>query len=511
MTTITSIPTAARGKVRAHIKQHPAFGAFLADLGVPSRDVKNSDLLIFAEHHGILHEVQGIIDMVANQPPEPALDREYFQAMAHEGDRQREAEADAKADASAKKAKETMQAVVDFGMDRLLSGVDQFLSPLVRKELEKALAPVIEAANRPAVTVEVEKVVEREVLVTATGAVVAPKFPMPVRTGGKVAFNKLFGVNTTHAFGKTEISLWNSHGQAPAFDPFYVTDAMTMGAIATAAECGDYVWQVGPSGSGKTTNPRQFAAVTGRRFVDITCTKHTEVADLVGGDAAKGGETFWQDGALIEAVKVPGTVILIDEPTLASPGVQAIFQAITDDSRIYTIHATGEVVKIADGVFFIVADNTNGAGDETGQYAGTHQSNAALVNRFRRMIRVDYMTRPQEAKALVNWTSIPQPAAEHVVDFFARARKLPEMEGIVMSLRQMTGFVRAVKDGFPSKHAFEMTVLNKLPATERAAVEALAILDWHNDFEALLAGTKVFTTNAASDSDASHSFDDGIL
>jgi MoxR-like ATPase len=204
-------------------------------------------------------------------------------------------------------------------------------------------------------------------------------------------------------------------------------------------------------------------------------------------------------------------VILIDEPTLASPGVQAVFQAITDDSRTYTVHSTGEVVRIAEGVFFIVADNTNGAGDETGQYAGTHQANAALVNRFRRMVRVDYMTKSQEAKALVNWTNVPLAAAEHVVDFFARARKLPEMEGIVMSLRQMTGFVRTVKDGFTSKQAFEVSVLNKLPATERAAVEALATLDWHTTFEAALTGNTVPLTNQPSDSEGAHAFDDGVL
>jgi MoxR-like ATPase len=189
--------------------------------------------------------------------------------------------------------------------------------------------------------------------------------------------------------------------------------------------------------------------------------------------------------------------------------VQAVFRALTDDSRRETIHATGEVVRVADGVFFIVADNTNGAGDETGQYAGTHQSNAALVNRFRRMVRVDYMSKGQEAKALVNWTGVPLSAAEHVVEFFARARKLPEMEGIVMSLRQMTGFIRTVKDGFGSKAAFEVAVLNKLPATERAAVEALATLDWHDNFELALSGQAL--TNQASDSHASSAFDDGLL
>ena len=159
-------------------------------------------------------------------------------------------------------------------------------------------------------------------------------------------------------------------------------------------------------------------------------------------------------------------------------------------------------MKIADGVFFIVADNTNGAGDDTGQYAGTHQANAALVNAFRRMVRVDYLSKGQEAKALVNWTQIPLPAAEHVVDFFARARKLPEMEGVVMSLRQMTGFVRCVKDGFSSKQAFEVCRAEQAAGDRARAIEALATLDWHQGFEAALAGQVVDLTNQPSNTPA---------
>ena len=483
-----SIPTAARGQVRAFIKGLPAWDKWIAARGIESRDAKNADLLDFANEHSLTEQV---LEIIAR-----CLDMAEVKASVVDGGELAVVE------------KEIAQ-MGAFEAAAILKDVDQFLSPLVKGEIEKALAEVIAAANKPAVVREVEKLVQREVMVDKHGVVVAPKAPTPVKTGATLPFNKLFSTQASGAFGRREITLWNSHGYAPEVDKFYVVDAQVMATIALAAECGDYVWQVGPSGSGKTTNPRQFAAYTGRRFFEVTCTKHTDVSDLVGRDGAKAGETFWQDGALLEAVKVPGAVILIDEPTLASPGVQAIFQAITDDSRTYTVHATGEVVKIAPGVFFIVADNTNGAGDETGQYAGTHQANAALVNRFRRMVKVDYMSKAQEAKALVNWTSVPLPAAEHVVDFFARARRLPEMEGIVMSLRQMTGFVRTVKDGFTSKYAFEVSVLNKLPATERAVVEALATLDWHDSFELLLTGAAVPMTNAPSDTASAHAFDDG--
>ena len=58
---ITSIPTAARGKVRAFLKGHPNFDAFAANLGVESRNVLNADLLVFAANENLMAEVAAII------------------------------------------------------------------------------------------------------------------------------------------------------------------------------------------------------------------------------------------------------------------------------------------------------------------------------------------------------------------------------------------------------------------------------------------------------------------
>lgn len=510
MTTIAiTIPTSARGAVRAFVKGHHGFAAWCIASGIDSRDVKNAQLIEYAEKAGIIEQVKSIIAgapvVVATVhaapvavPTVPVIEAEQaIQPTSHE------------------EANRMSLPASPYAIDTILSSVDKFLSPLVRKELSGALAPVVEAANKPAstVTVEVEKIVEK--LVEVPAAPVAPQgaAPYAVKTGGRVEVSKLFGVKTSNAYGKAPISLWNAHGIAPALDPFYVVDLANMALLATAAEHETNVWLVGPGGSGKTTLPEQFCAFTGRPFVKIGFTKQTEVGEVVGNTGFRDGKTTWEDGALIAAMRRPGTVILFDELTIAPAGVQAIVQGVTDDHRSYTIHATGEVVKAAPGVVFVVADNTNGCGDETGQYAGTNQSNAALVNRFKRMIRVDYMSRGQEVAALVNHTRVSEAAAGHVVDFFSRARKLPDMEGAVLSLRQMTGFVNTVKDGFSSKMAFEVAILNKLASTERAVIEALATLEWNQQFETLLNGSPTAVEPAMagpSDSRAAQAFDDEV-
>jgi MoxR-like ATPase len=204
-------------------------------------------------------------------------------------------------------------------------------------------------------------------------------------------------------------------------------------------------------------------------------------------------------------MRCPGTVILIDELTFAPAGVQAIIQLVADDHRSLTL-PTGEVVKAADGVVFCVADNTAGSGDEGGLYAGTNVSNAALVTRFKRMLVIDYLSPQKEAEALSNHTACPMPAARHLADFVAQARRLPALAGVVVSLRQMVGFVQCVQDGFSSKDAFVTTISSRMPATEKAAIEALADLAWNQSFEALVHNKPVPAT--PSDSAASKAFGD---
>ena len=510
-----SIPTVARGRVRAFIKAQAGFDQWLVSKGIDSRDVKNADLVDFADQHGLIGQVRTIIQMATGTAAvaQPAVRSSGVTHDVEDSQDFRDAMAELKAQEDAKAVVAAVSEIVAsregaFDLDDLLKGVEPFIAPMVRDEIVKALKPVVDAANKPAVETIIEREVVREV--QAQPVAKAGERPYAVKTGKQIEFNKLFGTKSQQPFGKRPITLWNSHGAAPAQDAYYVMDANNMGLFATAAERETNVWLVGPGGSGKTSLPEQFAAYTGREFYKIGFTKQTEVGALVGGDQFKKGETVWQDGALVAALKRPGAVILLDEFTLASAGVQGLLQGIADTHRTYTVHATGEVIRVAPGVMLCVADNTNGSGDETGRYNGTNQSNTALVNRFGRMIKIDYLSKAQESAALRNWTHIPLPAAEHVVDFFHRARKLPEMDGAVLSLRQMIGFVNTVIDGFSSKVAFEVAILNAMPNTERAALDALATLEWNAQFEALLAGNAVAPTVQPSDSASAAAFDDEV-
>jgi len=533
LTSNTAVPTFARGALRAFIKGQPGFNAWIAGKGVPSREVRNTHLIEFAIAHGLSEEVLTILKRntagkVARQQVEADKVRRYVDACGgcdsideFNAMQALKAKEDAAVvvgagvadafNADAVKESEIVEANAPssiVGVSDVLASVDQFISPLVRAELEKALQPLVDAANKPAITVE--RVVEVEKVVEVEAAAKAPAGVVPfARPGDQIKLRDLFGFKGKLAAFDRPVTVWDSHGTAPFIDPFYVVNEENMAMLALAVERGTNVWLAGPGGSGKSTMPEQFCAFTGRPFFKLTFNRQTEVADLIGG---KGFDvrTFWEDGALIQAVKRPGTVILLDELTLTPAGVQGIIQGIADDHRSITL-PTGEIVKCAKGVVFVVADNTRGYGDESGQYAGTHQSNSALVNRFKRMIVIDYMSKADEAKALVNHTGCTQAAADHMADFVARVRKMPEMENVVLSLRNMVGFVQTVQDGFSAKQAMDVTILNRLPATERAAVAALATLTWTSEFEVLCSGVNAPAAPApAAPSAAGRAFDDEV-
>jgi hypothetical protein len=63
------------------------------------------------------------------------------------------------------------------------------------------------------------------------------------------------------------------------------------------------------------------------------------------------------------------------------------------------------------------------------------------------------------------------------------------MENMVLSLRQMTAFVKAVQKGWTVKRAAVASFLSRMPQAERAALETLFTLAWAGDFNNALTGT----------------------
>ena len=160
-----------------------------------------------------------------------------------------------------------------------------------------------------------------------------------------------------------------------------------------------------PAGTGKTEFALQLAAVTGRPAALISCDNGTDAATLVGmtvPDAA-GGVT-WQDGQLTRAIKTPGCVVCLDEPSVARPGALFVMQNVLANRQLF-IAETGARVCVASGVVFVATDNTNGTGGGARKgYTDTNRLNAAFLDRFGVRVKVDYLPADREADVIVGYT-----------------------------------------------------------------------------------------------------------
>src|SRR6185295_2366007 len=95
------------------------------------------------------------------------------------------------------------------------------------------IAPVIAAANKPAVekTIEIERIIEVE-----AGA--GPRVPAApkARRDKRVTVRTLLPSKAKDAYLDTPITLWTG-AASPAIDPFYVVDREQMATLLTAFEC----------------------------------------------------------------------------------------------------------------------------------------------------------------------------------------------------------------------------------------------------------------------------------
>lgn len=322
-----------------------------------------------------------------------------------------------------------------------------------------ALKGLAERALKPAVvhTIEVPSVDLSKV-----------KGRVPVKLGAKDMKAAGIGAPTGIRLDATALPFYDAHN-APKVDNNYHWPEVT-GPILSAFRRSKPVFVYGPAGSGKTEFAKQVAARWGRPFVRISCDDQTEAQTLVGMTVpdANGG-TKWQDGQLTAAIRVPGTVILIDEPSVARPGALFVLQAVMDDDRRLHIAETGEVVPVAPDVVLLLADNTNGTGDITGQYEATRRLNRATLDRPALIARFDYMSPVDEAAVIHAKTGLPKKAAAVLAKFGALTRA-QEQNGKVshgVGLRRLIALAELLVDGVDATLAYQLAVIEGAPYDDK--------------------------------------------
>ena len=157
------------------------------------------------------------------------------------------------------------------------------------------------------------------------------------------------------------------------------------------------VFVTGLSGNGKTTMIEQVAAKLKRELFRVNITIETDEDDLLGGFRLIDGNTVWQDGPVVQAMK-SGGILLLDECDLASTKAMCL-QPVLEGKGVF-LKKINQWVTPAPGFQVFATANTKGKGDEDGRFVGTNVMNEAFLDRFSATLEQEYPSRAQEMKML---------------------------------------------------------------------------------------------------------------
>ena len=270
-------------------------------------------------------------------------------------------------------------------------------------------------------------------------------------------------------FSDLSVDVWNDP-ESPAlvndynFNPEHLHQAL----IALDDPLPDNVWLAGERGTGKTEFVAQLANRLGRRLFRVNFDEALERAEFIGGNTIENSNVVWKPGVITQAIQHPGAIILLDEIGFARAQNLAVLHALCERSphRSIVISETGQRIPVASHVVFFGADNSNGHGDQSGNFAGVRDQNTAFLDRFSFTLRFDYLEESDEVELIVNRTGLPFDATLTLVRFANVAREKARAGLLTQppSLRQLFAWARAIKKGVPVAIAFKNSIVNKFPS-----------------------------------------------
>ncbi|MCL2001284.1 MAG: AAA family ATPase [Planctomycetes bacterium] len=280
---------------------------------------------------------------------------------------------------------------------------------------------------------------------------------------------ELFGVPVSCAI--------SPHPGVPVLDKDYRFDPEQARAVLYSLTVNDRVLLVGPTGAGKSSLIMQLAARLNWPLTRVNLHGETSASDFIGQHKVKDGSVYFAYGVLPQAM-TQGHILCLEELDAADPGILFSLQGVLEENGTLTLaDNSGEVITPHPRFRLVATANTLGTGDDSGGlYTGTQVLNAAFLDRWTSVFRVEYLPVDEEAKLV----TAKAPTLEHalvdgLVKLAGAIRKAIDEEALysTFSTRRLLAFAGKIGPLGLSR-ALEVTVLNKLPKTDRAIVSELA-------------------------------------
>lgn len=272
----------------------------------------------------------------------------------------------------------------------------------------------------------------------------------------------------------------------PAWSDNYILNPELTKTVMMAIELRTPIYLFGHSGVGKSSIFKQMCAALNRRLFRFQHTIDTEESHIVGqwvvkphidthGNAVS--ITEFELGPLPLAM-MNGWLYLADEVDRSSPTVLSAYQAILEGEPLIIKNAPANmrIVKPHPLFAFAATGNTNGTGDQSGLYQATLTQDAATIERFGVVAKVDYPPEKQEIAMIAAATGLNEIDAKKIRSFAdeIRNKAFPNIVSLTIGPRVAINIARIgmMKADFVEGAMY--AYCNRLPEAEKEAAIGIA-------------------------------------
>lgn len=255
-------------------------------------------------------------------------------------------------------------------------------------------------------------------------------------------------------------------------DGFYVEDDIWWGLVTNLIDNENTLFK-GPTGSGKTQIVRKACEKIG-----IPCcvydmgSMYDPLSEMLGVHRiSSDGRSVFDYARFTRDIQTE-CVILLDELSRATPGVNNILMPCLDDRRTLPCEMAGgsdaRSIPVHPKCRFVATANIGG------EYNGTHPLDPALKDRFD-IIEMRYMPPDVEIGLLTRRFRIPKADAVNIVNVATTVRNLVDKGDLqdTLSTRETLRAARRVAQGWTARQAMELAFLERYEGTRSDGPKAI--------------------------------------
>lgn len=181
---------------------------------------------------------------------------------------------------------------------------------------------------------------------------------------------------------------------------------------------------IGETGTGKTSIVQDIANCRSQAWIRFNLTGDTTVDEFVGKYTLAGGQTIWEDGILLQAMK-QGHWLIIDEINVALPEILFALHSLLDDDKFVVVAThNGEVVRPHKDFRLFATMNP------VEEYSGTKELNKAFMSRFNIVLEMKYPPKKDEISIVHQHTGLDKLTVAKMVDVAKVIRDAKQKEKV---------------------------------------------------------------------------------